>query len=125
MVRDLNLPVRVTACPIVREDDGLAQSSRNRYLSLEQRSHALALSRALRSVQGKVDRGETNSMALRAAVIEVLENEPRLKIDYIEVVSPDTLEPIASIAAGALIAVAAWVGETRLIDNLIVTPARS
>jgi pantoate--beta-alanine ligase len=124
-VRDLNLPVRIVVCPIVREADGLAMSSRNVYLSPEQRTTALALSRSLRAVQAAVDQGQTNSAAMRAAAVDVLESEPGLKIDYIEVVSPDTLEPVASIAPRALVAVAAWVGETRLIDNLIVTPGKS
>jgi pantoate--beta-alanine ligase len=109
----------------VREDDGLAMSSRNRYLSPEQRQHALALSRALRSVQAEVDSGETNAPVLRSVAGDVLENEPGLKIDHVEVVSPETLESIPSIDPRALVAVAAWVGETRLIDNLIVTPRRS
>jgi len=125
MVRDLNLPIRIAVCPIVREPDGLAMSSRNIYLSSEQRTTALALSRSLRLVQAEAGHGETSSDALRAAAVDVLENEPGLKIDYVEVVSPDTLEPIASIEPHALVAVAAWVGETRLIDNLIVTPDRS
>jgi pantoate--beta-alanine ligase len=125
MVRDLNLPVRIVVCPIVREADGLAMSSRNVYISSEQRTTALALSRSLRTVQGEVGRGEIISAPLRAIALDVLESEPGLKLDYVEVVSPDTLEPAASIAPRALVAVAAWVGETRLIDNLIVTPDRS
>jgi len=122
MVCDLNLPVRIVVCPIVREPDGLAMSSRNVYLSPERRTIALALSRSLRVVQAEINHGEANSATLRAAVVDALESEPGLKIDYVEVVSPDTLEPVASIAPRALVAVAAWVGETRLIDNLIVTP---
>ena len=122
MVRDLNLPVRIVVCPIVRETDGLAMSSRNVYLSPTQRNTALALSRSLRTVQEEVERGEISSAALRAIALDVLEGEPGLKLDYVEVVSPDTLETVASIEPRALVAVAAWVGETRLIDNLIVTP---
>jgi len=122
MVADLDLPVELVACPIVREPDGLAISSRNVYLSPERRTIALALSRSLRVVQAEINHGEANSATLRAAVVDALESEPGLKIDYVEVVSPDTLEPVASIAPRALVAVAAWVGETRLIDNLIVTP---
>jgi pantoate--beta-alanine ligase len=99
-------------------------SSRNRYLSPDQRKQALALSRALHSVQAEVDRGETNSAALRSVAVEVLENEPELKIDYVAVVSPETLEPVPSIAPRALVAVAAWLGKTRLIDNMIVMPDR-
>ncbi len=122
MVRDLNLPVGIVVCPIVRETDGLAMSSRNVYLSPTQRNTALALSRSLRTVQEEVERGEISSAALRAIALDVLAGEPGLKLDYVEVVSPDTLETVASIEPRALVAVAAWVGETRLIDNLIVTP---
>jgi pantoate--beta-alanine ligase len=122
MVRDLNLPVRVAACPIVREHDGLAMSSRNRYLSPDQRTQALALSRALRLVEQRIQQGETNSDLLHAAATEVLNGVPALRPDYVEIVDPDTLEPVTSTEKGALIALAAWVGETRLIDNLIVAP---
>jgi pantoate--beta-alanine ligase len=122
LARDLNLPIRIAVCPIVRENDGLAMSSRNRYLSPDQRKQALALSRALHSVQVEIDRGETNAATLRSAAAAILESEPGLRTDYVEVVSPDTLEPVASTASGALIALAAWVGETRLIDNLRVNP---
>ena len=125
LVRDLNLPIRVAVCPIVREDDGLAMSSRNRYLSPDQRKQALALCLALYSVQAEIDRGETNAATLRATAAAIIESEPALKTDYVKVVSPDTLEPVTSVASGALVAVAAWVGETRLIDNLIVNPCRS
>jgi pantoate--beta-alanine ligase len=122
MARDLNLPVRIAVCPIVREADGLAMSSRNRYLSPDQRPQALALSRALRLVEERIQQGETNADLLRATVAESLNRVPGLRLDYIEIVDPDTLEPVTSTIAGALVALAAWVGETRLIDNLIVAP---
>jgi pantoate--beta-alanine ligase len=122
MARDLNLPVRIAVCPIVREADGLAMSSRNRYLSPDQRTQALALSRALRLVEERIQQGETNADRLRATVAESLNRVPGLRLDYIEIVDPDTLEPVTSTVAGALVALAAWVGETRLIDNLIVAP---
>lgn len=122
MARDLNLPVRIAVCPIVREADGLAMSSRNRYLSPDQRTQALALSRALRHVEERIQQGETNADLLRATVAESLNLVPGLRLDYIEIVDPDTLEPVTSTVAGALVALAAWVGETRLIDNLIVAP---
>jgi pantoate--beta-alanine ligase len=122
MVRDLNLPVRIVVCPIVREADGLAMSSRNRYLSPEERTQALALSRALHLVEERIHQGETDAELLRSVAADVLSREPALRPDYIEIVSPDTLEPIASTASGALIALAVWVGSTRLIDNLVVAP---
>ncbi|MCU1224028.1 MAG: pantoate--beta-alanine ligase [Edaphobacter sp.] len=123
MVRDLDLPVRIIVGPTVREPDGLALSSRNRYLSPDQRIQALALSRALHVVEELVDRGERSSVVLRAAAAEVLNHVPGLRPDYIEIVSSDTLEPVVSVASGALIALAAWAGETRLIDNFRVDPA--
>ncbi|WP_260705231.1 pantoate--beta-alanine ligase [Edaphobacter flagellatus] len=123
MVRDLNLPIRIAVCPIVREADGLAMSSRNRYLSPEQRTQALALCRALRHVEERIHQGETSAAILRAAAAEELSREPALRLDYIEIVDPNTLEPATSVVAGTLIALAAWVGETRLIDNLRVALA--
>ena len=125
MVRDLNLPVRIVVCPIVREADGLAMSSRNRYLSPDERTQALALSRVLQLVEEHLRQGETRSSILRAAAEEVLNRMPSLRPDYIAIVNPDTLEPVASTEFGALVALAAWVGETRLIDNLRMPPATS
>ena len=121
VVRDLNLPVRLLVCPIVRETDGLAMSSRNRNLSADERVQALSLSRALQGAAERIAAGETDALALRAAIREGLSSSPGVRLDYAEIVQPDTLEPVESIADGALIAVAAWVGETRLIDNLLVT----
>jgi pantoate--beta-alanine ligase len=120
MVRDLDMPVRLLVCPTVREADGLALSSRNRYLSAEQRGWALTLSRALRAAEASIGRGETNGDSVRAAIEETLRSAPGVRLDYVEVVRPDTLEPVDSIAVGDLIAVAAWVGDTRLIDNFRV-----
>jgi pantoate--beta-alanine ligase len=120
MVRDLDMPVRLLVCPIVREADGLAMSSRNRYLSEDQRARALTLSQALRSAEARIRQGETNAALVRAAIEEMLRDVPGVRIDYVEVVRPDTLEPVDSITVGDLIAVAASVGDTRLIDNLKV-----
>ncbi|HZQ91458.1 MAG TPA: pantoate--beta-alanine ligase [Terriglobales bacterium] len=119
MARDLNFDVEIRVCPIVREADGVAMSSRNAYLNPEQRKAATALYRALARVQRARDLGEQNSAALLAAAKSVLAEEPLVKIDYVEIVHPETLEPLDH-ARGALIAVAAWVGETRLIDNLLL-----
>src|SRR5262249_13437688 len=121
MVRDLNFDVRIVVCPIVREVDGLAMSSRNTYLTPEQRKHALVLYRSLMRVQFLVDRGETASDRLLVAGKQVMAEEPAVKLDYFEIVDRETLEPVNDVSAGALVAVAAYVGSTRLIDNIVVT----
>jgi pantoate--beta-alanine ligase len=121
MVRDLNFDVRIVVCPIVREADGLAMSSRNAYLNPEQRKQALVLYRALMRVQTLADRGESNSARLKIAGEQVMAEEAAVKPDYFEIVNRDTLDPMADISGGALVAVAAYVGSTRLIDNIVVT----
>ena len=120
MVRDLNLPVEIVVCPIVREADGLAMSSRNAYLDAEQRKRALVLHRALLRVEELSRAGETNSPRLIAAGRSEFESEPSVRLDYFEIVDPDGLDPVAD-ASGALVAVAAYVGTTRLIDNLLLS----
>lgn len=119
MVADLDMPVEVDVAPIVREADGLAMSSRNVYLSSEERSRALALSRAVERCRALFAAGETDGDALRAAVRSALE-VPGVEVDYAEVVDPATLEPVRHAAPGAVCAVAARVGRTRLIDNGIL-----
>ena len=121
MVRDLNLDVRIVICPIIREVDGLAMSSRNAYLSPEQRKQATVLYRALMRVQSLVDRGEATTARLLVAGTQVMAEEPAVKLDYFEVVNRETLEPVSDVSRGALVAVAAHVGSTRLIDNIVVT----
>jgi pantoate--beta-alanine ligase len=121
MVRDLNFDVRIVVCPIVRETDGLAMSSRNAYLSPEQRKQALALYRSLMRVQTLADRGEGSSDRLKVAGEQVMAEESAVKLDYFEIVNRDTLDPIADISGGALVAVAAYAGSTRLIDNIVLT----
>jgi pantoate--beta-alanine ligase len=120
MVRDLQFGVQLDVCPIVREPDGLAMSSRNRNLSVEQRRQALALSQALLAVQRKAQSGEHESSKLLAEVLEVLAGEAGVQVDYCCIVDPDTLEDIPNVDRGALVAVAARVGTTRLIDNLLL-----
>jgi pantoate--beta-alanine ligase len=120
MVRDLQFAVQLDVCPTVREADGLAMSSRNRNLSVEQRRQALVLSRALLAVQEQVLKGERESAKLLAEAVEVLAGEPGVLLDYCRIVDPDTLEDIPNIDRGALVAVAARVGTTRLIDNLLL-----
>ena len=120
MVRDLNFDVRIVVCPIVREADGLAMSSRNAYLNPEQRKQALVLYRSLMRMQMLVDRGETKSEALLTAGKQVIAEEPLVRLDYLEVVNPETLDQTDEIGQSALIAVAAFAGSTRLIDNIVV-----
>ena len=120
MVRDLQFGVQLDVCPTVREADGLAMSSRNRYLSDEQRRQALVLSRALLAVKQKAQGGEHESAKLLAEALHVLAEEPEVQVDYCRIVDPDTLEDVTNVDRGALVAVAARVGATRLIDNLLL-----
>jgi pantoate--beta-alanine ligase len=124
MVRDLNFDVEIVVCPTVREADGLAMSSRNAYLNPTQRRQATVLSRSLQRVQMLADQGETSASALLAAGKGVMAEEPAVRLDYFEIVDRNSLEPLAGISHDALVAVAAFVGETRLIDN-IVLPGKS
>ena len=120
MVRDLNFPLELMVCPIVRDPDGLAMSSRNRYLSPEERRQALVLSRALREAERLASSGVTQSQDLIAAAQAIIAREPQVRVDYLKVVDPNTLEDIADTSRGALVAVAAFVGTTRLIDNVLL-----
>ena len=120
MVRDLNFPVRIVVCPIVREKDGLAMSSRNAYLDPQQRKQALVLYRSLMRVQTLADTGERSAAKLTEAGKQVMAEEPGARMDYFEVVNPETLDAVADISHGALVAVAAFVGKTRLIDNIVL-----
>ena len=120
MVRDLHLPVEIVACPTVREADGLAMSSRNDYLGPQERRQALVLHRALLRAKNLADGGERNAATLTAAGREEFAREPAVRLDYFEIVNPDTLDPVEDVANGALVAVAAFVGTTRLIDNILL-----
>jgi pantoate--beta-alanine ligase len=120
MVRDLNFDVEIVVCPIVRERDGLAMSSRNAYLDPQQRKQALILYRVLMRVQFLSDKGEKDARKLIAAALEVMREEPGVRLDYFEVVDRETLDPVADTSHGALVAVAAFVGTTRLIDNILL-----
>lgn len=125
MVRDLNLAVEVRVCPIVREADGLAMSSRNQYLSAEERGRALVLRRTLDEAERLVQAGETHAEVLRAAMVRCFfeladPEDPRLRLEYAQVVDAETLLPVDRVRRGDLVAVAAWVGGTRLIDNFLV-----
>jgi pantoate--beta-alanine ligase len=118
MVRDLNMRVKIVGCPIVREADGLAMSSRNAYLNAQERKSAVVLSRSLQEIKKHFDHGERTSAKLLAAGIEIFRREPAVKLDYLEIVDPETLDPLPAVTGKALIAVAAYVGTTRLIDNV-------
>jgi pantoate--beta-alanine ligase len=123
MVRDLNFPLEIVVCPTVREPDGLALSSRNRYLSIDERAQALILHRALNAIERRAAEGELQSEQLIDAGLEVLAYEPYARLDYLKIVDPGTLEDIRDVGQGALVAIAAWLGSTRLIDNIVLPPS--
>ena len=120
MVADLRLAAEIAVCPIARDADGLAISSRNVYLSSSERAQALTLSRAVRHIESLVAQGERRAHMLLAAAHGVFGSEPEVRIDYIVLVDSSTLEPVETVAPGTLFAVAAFVGSTRLIDNAIL-----
>jgi len=120
MVRDLLLPVEIVACPIVREADGLALSSRNVYLNTEQRRQALALSRSLLRVRELYEGGERDAGRLIAAGIDEFSHEDGVRLDFLEIVDAASLEPLETAGPGALAAVAGFLGSTRLIDNVVL-----
>jgi pantoate--beta-alanine ligase len=119
MVRDLNMSVSIDVAPIVRDPDGLALSSRNAYLSDGERERALSLWQGLSAARAAFERGEQDGALLREAVRGPLA-DAGVEIEYVDLVDPDTLEPLASAAAGGVLAVAARVGSTRLIDNMLL-----
>jgi pantoate--beta-alanine ligase len=121
MVRDLNLGVEIVDCPIVREADGLAMSSRNAYLSPQERKSALVLSRSLAKVKKLFEEGARCTTKLSAAGRQVFAEEPSVRLDYFEIVDPNTLEPVEHVNDPVLVAVAGFVGGTRLIDNIVLT----
>jgi pantoate--beta-alanine ligase len=121
MVTDLRIGTEIVVCPIVREPDGIALSSRNAYLSATEREQALVLNRAIRKVESLFAAGERRAATLVATTRSVFATEPQVRIDYIELVDWATLDPLESAAPGSLFAVAAYVGSTRLIDNIILS----
>jgi pantoate--beta-alanine ligase len=120
MVRDLNFDLSVVVAPIIREPDGLAMSSRNVYLSTEERADALALRQSLQKAESMIGAGERKAAAIIRAMEDLIRAKKLAKIDYIEIVDPRTLRPLTAVESKALIALAVFVGRTRLIDNLIV-----
>ena len=117
MVRDLNIDVEVIGCPIVREKDGLAKSSRNTYLSTEERSAAIILNKALNIAKEKIEDGERISSNIISTVKDIIESEKLARIDYIEVVDSFSMESVDKIEKSVLVAIAVFIGKTRLIDN--------
>ncbi|MGB8013225.1 MAG: pantoate--beta-alanine ligase, partial [Terriglobales bacterium] len=122
MVRDLNFPVEIVVCPIVREQDGLAMSSRNAYLSGEERVRAHILQRSLQRTLQEFQAGERSAAKLISVAKEVIAGEPQVRLDYFEIVDPDTLDPVELVSRKTLVAVAAFFGSTRLIDNIVLEP---
>jgi pantoate--beta-alanine ligase len=120
MARDLNFPLELIACPIVRDEDGLALSSRNRYLTPEERAQALILPRTLDAIAQRIALGERNAATLIAAGHAFLRQQPAAVLDYLVIVDPDSLLPVPVAVPGSLVAIAAKFGTTRLIDNLLV-----
>jgi pantoate--beta-alanine ligase len=120
MVRDLNFPVEIVACPIVREADGLALSSRNVYLDPQQRRQALVLHRSLMRVKKSWEAGERDAARLVEVGRQEIAGEKSVRLDYFEIVDPWNLDPVEDATGGALMAVAAFVGATRLIDNIVL-----
>lgn len=120
LVADLDFPIEIVVAPTVRDEDGVAQSSRNAYLSDEERERARVLYRSLEAARSRVEAGERDPRAIERAMREVLDGTPGVKVDYAAVVDPDLFEPIEAIDGPALATVAARVGPTRLIDNLLL-----
>ncbi|MBQ6994955.1 MAG: pantoate--beta-alanine ligase [Lachnospiraceae bacterium] len=120
MVRDLNFDIRIVACPIIREEDGLAKSSRNTYLNTEERAAAVVLSRALNKGKALIESGEQSAAKVKDVIMEELCKEPLARVDYVEVVDADSIEPIKELKGNVLVAIAVYIGKTRLIDNFIV-----
>lgn len=119
MVRDLNFDLEIVGCPIVREEDGLAKSSRNTYLNGEERRGAVVLHQGLLAGEQLVKSGETDAAKIVGAITDVIGKEPLARIDYVELVEWDSLEPVTSVRGKVLAAVAVYIGTTRLIDNFI------
>jgi len=122
MVRDLNLDTEIVVCPIVREADGLAMSSRNAYLQGEEREAATVLHRALRAVRSEIAVGVRDSLELQRTMTKVLASEPRARVDYAEIVDGETFEPVARVARRCYAVMAVYLGKTRLIDNMLIEP---
>lgn len=122
MVRDLNMDTEIVVCPIVREADGLAMSSRNAYLKGEDRTAATVLYRALRAAERETTVGVRDSLQLQRAMTKVLSGEPRARVDYAEIVDAETFEPVVRVTRRSYAVLAVYLGKTRLIDNMLIEP---
>jgi len=120
MVRDLNMPVEIAVGAIIREPDGLAMSSRNSYLDAKQRQAATVLYQALQNAQTKFQDGERSAEAIRKTMTDTINNEPLAKMEYVSCANVDSLEELENISTQALLSMAVYVGQTRLIDNLVL-----
>lgn len=121
MVRDLNFDLEIVGCPIVREADGLAKSSRNTYLNPKERQAALILNRSLKKGEALIEAGETDTGRLLAVIKESIATEPLATLDYAEAVDADSMKPVATVEGNVLFAIAVYIGKTRLIDNFVVS----
>ncbi len=119
MVRDLNFGIEIVGCPIIREEDGLAKSSRNTYLNAEERAAATILSKALKEGKAALESGERDAAKVKQIVTDKINSEKLSKIDYVEIVDWNNLEPVEKVTDDVLCAVAVYIGKTRLIDNFI------
>lgn len=120
MATDLNLDTKICGCPIIREEDGLAKSSRNTYLNPEERQAALILSQSLREGKQRIDAGERNAAVIKDAIRRKIETEPLAKVDYVDVVKFSDITPVDTLEGEILVAIAVYIGKTRLIDNMII-----
>jgi pantoate--beta-alanine ligase len=120
MVKDLNFPVEIVVCPIVREPDGLAMSSRNVYLTPEERQAATVLFRSLSAARSAYDSGERQAESLRARVREMVAAEPLARLQYVSCADYDTLDELETASGKALLSMAVYMGKTRLIDNFVL-----
>jgi len=118
MVRDLNFDIEIVVCPIVREKDGLAKSSRNIYLSEEERKAALVLNKSLRAAAERISSGERNAYEIKAMIEKMIKEESLSSIDYVEVVDAESIKPIENLKGSVLVALAVSFGKARLIDNI-------
>ncbi len=123
MVKDLNMPLTIVGCPIIREEDGLAKSSRNTYLSPEERKAALVLSRSIFLGKKMVEQGEKDCRKIKEAMTAEIEKEPLAKIDYVKIVDLSTMQQVETTEHGVLAAIAVYIGKTRLIDNFMTEEA--
>lgn len=119
MVRDLSFGIEIVGCPIVREEDGLAKSSRNTYLSPDERKAAAVISKSLKAGQEMIGNGETDTAKIIDSITAMIKSEPLAEIDYVKAVDADSIEPVGTVSGRALFATAVYIGKTRLIDNFI------